>query len=482
MSEAKPLGGAGPFSSYEFMLAFRYLRPHRHRIRNYDQIDIDAGSGMRARPFSTIFEITGLRTGLRLIYKGLARIVDWIGVNLITVISFVGIMLAVAALIVVMSVMNGFRNELLTRLLGVQPHVYVYAITDDELGTLSDEILTFDEVRQAGPVVRGQALITAGRQAAFAQVSGVRPQDFARFDLITGANGAEEAGGGLVDGSLEGFGEGRNGGDRIVIGSGIAATLGVRAGDPVTLVSPRGAATALGVTPRSKRYTVAGVLSVGVQDLDQILAYMPLDQAALFFNKPVGGEFIDVRVENADEPDAVKSAIREIAPPGTRIFDWRGENQAFWNALQIERVTMRMIFMLIVALAALNIISGLVMLVKNKTKDIAILRTMGATRWAITRIFLIAGASIGVTATLTGIGIGLLICLNIEAIQEFVARTTGVDPFSPEVYLLYRLPAQVDWGEVVMVSLWGFFMAVIATLPPSIRAGRTDPVEALRSE
>ena len=478
MSEAKPGRGAGPFSPYEFMLAFRYLRPHRHRVRASQDSEIAEAANIAGRMLSA----TGLGSLGRLLARALGRVVDAIGVNLITVISFVGILLAVTALIVVMSVMNGFRAELLTRLLGVQPHVYVFAPTDGDLGALADEISTFDGVRQAGPVVRGQALITAGRQAAFAQVSGVRPQDFAQFDLITGANGADEAGGGLVSGSLEGFGEGRNGGDLIVIGSGMANTLGVRAGDPVTLVSPRGASTALGVTPRSKRYTVAAVLSVGVQDLDQIIAYMPIDQAALFFNQPVGGEFIDVRVENPDEPDAVKEAIREIAPPGTAIIDWRGQNQAFWNALQIERVTMRMIFMLIVALAAMNIISGLVMLVKNKTRDIAILRTMGATRGAITRVFLIAGASIGVIATACGIALGLLICLNIEAIQEFVARTTGVDPFNPEVYLLYRLPAQVDWREVFWVSLWGFFMAVIATLPPSLRAGRTDPVEALRNE
>lgn len=440
MSEAaaKPTGGAGPFSGFEFMLAIRYLRARRKQG----------------------------------------------GVTLISVISFVGIMLAVTALIAVMSVMNGFRHELLTRLLGVQPHVYVYMPADSPMGTgdFADQIRALDGVRQAGPVAQGQALVTAGRGAAFAQVSGVRAQDFARFDLVTGARGADEAGGGIVEGSIEGFGEGRNGGDRIVIGSAMAATLGVRAGDDVTLVSPRGAATALGVTPRSKRYTVAAILTVGVQDLDQILVYMPLEQAALFFNRPEGGDFIDVRVDQPDAPDAVKEAIRAIAPDGTLILDWRGQNQAFWNALQVERIAMRLIMMIIVAIAAMNIISGLVMLVKNKTRDIAILRTMGATRGSVTRIFLIAGAAVGVLGTAAGIVLGLLVVVFIGPIQDFVSLVSGVNIFDPSVYSLYRLPARLDWGEVVFVAFWGFLTALIATLPPSWRAGRIDPVEALRYE
>ncbi len=435
---ASKTGGAGPFAGFEFMLALRYLRARRKQG----------------------------------------------GVTLISIISFVGIMLAVTALIAVMSVMNGFRHELLTRLLGVQPHIYVYMPSDSAVssGDFADDILQLDGVRQAGPVARGQALVTSGRNAAFAQVSGVRPADFTRFDLVTGANGADEAGGGIVQGSIEDFGDGRNGGDQIVIGSAMAATLGVRAGDQVTLVSPRGAATALGVTPRSKRYTVAAVLTVGVQDLDQILVYMPIEQAVLFFNRPEGGDFIDVRVAEPDAPEPVKAAIRERAPEGALILDWRGQNQAFWNALQVERIAMRLIMMIIVAIAAMNIISGLVMLVKNKTRDIAILRTMGATRGAITRIFLIAGAAVGVLGTLAGIALGLLVVAFIGPIQDAVSLVSGVNIFDPEVYSLYRLPARLDWGEVAFVAFWGFFTALIATLPPSWRAGRIDPVEALRYE
>lgn len=431
--------GAGPFSGFEFMLAFRYLRARRQQA----------------------------------------------GVTLVATISFVGIMLAVTALIAVMSIMNGFRHELLTRLLGVQPHVYVQLASDmnGQTSDLADAIAQLPGVRQAGPVTLGQALVTSARgQAAFAQVNGVRAADFANFDIVTGAGGVAEAGGGLVSGSAQGFGEGRNGGDIIVIGSAMAARLGVSAGDDVTLVTPRGAQTALGVAPRSKTYLVGGVITVGVQDLDSILVYMPIEQAALFFNRTAAGDYIDVRLTNPDAPEAAIARISAIAPPGTLVFDWRAENAAFWNALQVERIAMRLILSIIVAIAALNIISGVVMLVKNKTRDIAILRTMGATRGAVMRIFLIAGATIGSFGTLCGIVLGLVFVAFIGPIQDGIALMTGVNIFDPTVYKLYRLPARVDWTEVVFVSVWGFAMALLATLFPSWRAGRIDPVEALRNE
>ncbi|MBI1265119.1 MAG: lipoprotein-releasing ABC transporter permease subunit [Alphaproteobacteria bacterium] len=431
--------GAGPFSAFEFMLALRYLRARRQQA----------------------------------------------GVTLVAIISFVGIMLAVTALIAVMSIMNGFRHELLTRLLGVQPHVYVQLPQDlnSQTSDLADAIAQLPGVRQAGPVTLGQALVTSARgQAAFAQVNGVRASDFVNFDIVTGAGGVAEAGGGLVSGTAEGFGEGRNGGDIIVIGSAMAARLGVSAGDDVTLVTPRGAQTALGVAPRSKTYLVGAVLTVGVQDLDSILVYMPIEQAALFFNRSAAGDYIDVRLTNPDAPEPVIARINAIAPPGALVFDWRVENAAFWNALQVERIAMRLILSIIVAIAALNIISGVVMLVKNKTRDIAILRTMGATRGAVMRIFLIAGATIGSFGTLCGIVLGLLFVAFIGPIQDGIALMTGVNIFDPTVYKLYRLPARVDWTEVVFVSAWGFAMALLATLLPSWRAGRIDPVEALRNE
>lgn len=429
--------GAGAFSAWEFLLAFRYLRTRRKHG----------------------------------------------GVTLISVISFIGITLAVTALIAVMSIMNGFRHELLSRLLGVQPHVYVYTAESSALtGDLVDRINQVPGVRQAGLIIAAQALISSERAASGAQVIGVRPSDLGQFDLIAGEGDAAAAGGGIVQGSADDFGVGHNGGDGILIGSGIAAQLGVSAGDTVTLLTPQGASTPMGTVPRRKNYVVDGVVSMGVLDLDRTYVFMPLEQAALFFGRSGGADYIDIRVTNPDAPEAVVEAVRQLVPPGSAVFDWRRQNQSFWTALQVERMAMRMILSIIVLIAAMNIISGLVMLVKNKSRDIAILRTMGATQGAVMRVFLISGAAIGVLGTIAGIILGVLIAVFIGPIQDFLAFVTGVDVFDPSVYLLYRLPARLDWAEVAFVAVWGFATALIATLPPSWRAGRIDPVEALRYE
>ncbi len=428
----------GPFSGFEFMLAFRYLRSRR-------------------------------RHG---------------GVTLISVISFVGIMLAVAALIAVMSVMNGFRHELLSRLLGVQAHVYVFTpdLSAQSVDDLVERIRAIEGVELASPVIQGQGLASSGRAALGANVVGVRARDLAQFDLIAGEGEAADAGGGLVQGSIDGFGTGRNGGDTILMGSGMASQLGVAAGDEVVLLAPGGAATPMGSAPRRKAYRIGGIVSVGVQQVDQLLIFMPFEQARLFFDRPAGGDYIDVRTAEPSEPGPVVAAIRRIAPDGAVIYDWRRQNRSFWTALQVERTAMRLILSIIIAIAALNIISGLVMLVKNKSRDVAVLRTMGASRGAVMRIFLIAGTAIGVLGAAAGVVLGLLIVVNIGPIQDFISLVTGVNVFDPEVYYLYRLPARIDWGELVYVTVFAFAMSLLATLPPSWRASRLDPVEALRYE
>jgi lipoprotein-releasing system permease protein len=429
--------GARPFSGYEFMLALRYLRARK-------------------------------RNG---------------GATVIAILSFLGIMLAIAALITVMSVMNGFRHELLTRLLGVQPHVYVYLSDASVADALSEAINDVPGVRQAGPVIVAQGLLTsASGGAAGVQVIGVRPRDLARFDIITGEGDAAEAGGGLVQGAIDSFGEGRLGGDAILIGSGVAAQLRVGAGDPVSLLAPDGASTPMGTAPRRKTYYADGIISMGVLDLDRVYVFMPIEQAAVFFNRPDGVDYIDVRLTDPDRPEAAMERIRQIAPPGSVLRDWREENRAFWNALQVERNLMRLILSIVVAIAAMNIIAGLVMLVKNKTRDIAILRTMGATQASVMRIFLISGAAIGVLGTIAGIVLGVLLVTFIGPIQDGLAFVFGVDLFDPTVYMLYRLPARMDLGELVFVSLWGFLTAILTTVIPSWAAGRIDPVVALRNE
>ncbi|MGZ8406617.1 MAG: FtsX-like permease family protein, partial [Caulobacteraceae bacterium] len=283
-------------------------------------------------------------------------------------------------------------------------------------------------------------------------------------------------------GSLAAFGSGEYGGDLILIGERLAAQLGAEPGDPVTLVSPSGNSTPFGSTPNSKDYTVGGVFSVGMSEYDQAFVYMPLEQAQLFFGRETAIDVIEIKLKQPDRAAALRAQVAAAVGPGAVVTDWTHRNQSFFNALQVERNVMRLILMLIVAIAAMNIISGLVMLVKNKGRDIAILRTMGAGRGAILRIFFMAGSSVGVLGTLAGLVLGLLFCTFIEEIQAFVQWITGSDVFSADVYFLSHIPAKIDWGEVMVVTGWALAMSFLATLPPAWRASHIDPVEALRNE
>jgi lipoprotein-releasing system permease protein len=399
------------------------------------------------------------------------------GVALISIISYVGISLAVAVLIIVMSVMNGFRTELLARILGFNGHVYVSgpAIQGPGRDALIARVRAVPGVVQAAPVVEAQAIAIGPSQVTGAIVRGLRPEDVASTRIIA-TN--------LRQGSLKGFGQGDYGGDLVLVGSRLADTLGVHAGDPVTLVSPSGAANAVfgTLTPTKKAYTVGGVFSVGMSEYDAAFIYMPLAQAQLFFGRESNVDLIEVNLADPDKIDQIRPAIVRAAGPGAVVTDWRDRNHSFFNALQVERTTMRLILMLIVAVAALNIISGLVMLVKNKSRDIAILRTMGASQGSVLRIFFLSGAAIGVLGTITGLVLGSLFCIFIDPIQSAVEAVTGVSVFSPDTYFLARIPARIEWSEVAIITFWSLLMSFVATLPPAWRASRLDPVEALRYE
>jgi lipoprotein-releasing system permease protein len=398
------------------------------------------------------------------------------GVALISIISFVGITLAVAVLIIVMSVMNGFRAELIGRILGFNGHVYVGGplLNDTGRDGAIDKIRRIPGVASVTPMVEAQGLaLGPNGQATGAIVRGVAPTDVRRITLI--ANNIKQ-------GSLYGFGAGEFGGNRILLGDRLAATLGVQVGDPVTLISPSGETTAFGSSPRRKTYTVGGIFSVGMSEYDQVFVYMPLQQAQLFFGRDQGVDVIEIMLDNPDKIDQLKPAIAAAAGPNAVVTDWRSKNQSFFNALQVERNTMFLILLLIVAIAAANIISGLVMLVKNKGRDIAILRTMGAGRGAILRIFFMAGAAVGVLGTLAGLLVGVLFCAFIAQIQQLVEWISGVSVFNADVYFLAHIPAKLDWGEVGVIAFWSLAMSFLATLPPAWRASRLDPVEALRYE
>lgn len=397
------------------------------------------------------------------------------GVALISVISFVGITLAVAVLIIVMSVMNGFRTELLSRILGFQGHVFVTGgvLDGPERDAAAARILKIPGVSQAAPIIEAQAIAIGPSQITGALVRGIGPADLRATPLVAGN---------ITHGNLKDFGAGEYGGDVIVLGERLAQLLGVRAGDTMTLISPAGGATAFGGTPLQKAYTVGATFSVGMSQYDQAYIYMPLAQAQLFFGREDTADAIEVRVKNPDRAASMKAAINKAAGPAAVVNDWTQRDSSFWGALKVERSVMRLILMLLVAIAAMNIISGLVMLVKNKGRDIAILRTMGAGRGAIMRIFFMAGASVGALGTAAGLLLGTLFCIYIGPIQDFVEWATGQAVFSSDVYYLSHIPAKVDWGEVAVIVTWSLGMSFVATLPPAWRASRLDPVEALRYE
>jgi lipoprotein-releasing system permease protein len=392
-------------------------------------------------------------------------------ISVIAGFSFLGIMLGVATLIIVMAVMNGFRKELLDKILGLNGHLLVQPIdsvlTDWEV--VSDRISKVPGIRLAAPIVEGQALASSPFNAAGVLVRGIRSSDLVKLGSV--ANN-------LKQGSLDGFDTGQG----LAIGRRLADTLTLRAGDNITLVAPKGAVTPMGTTPRIKTYKVAAVFEIGMSEYDSGIVFMPLPEAQLYFNRTGDVTAIEVYTSNPDRIDGFRKLVSDAAGRPIFMIDWRQRNATFFNALQVERNVMFLILTLIILVAALNIISMLHMLVNAKRKDIAIMRTMGTSQGAVMRIFVITGASIGVVGTLAGFLLGLLICLNVESIRQFLSWLTSTELFSPELYFLSRLPAVMDTGETVAVVIMALTLSLLATLYPSWRAARLDPVEALRYE
>jgi lipoprotein-releasing system permease protein len=370
-----------------------------------------------------------------------------------------------------MAVMNGFRKELLGKILGLNGHLLVQPLESplSDWAAVADRLSGIEGVRLAAPLVEGQALASSPFSASGVLVRGVRAQDLARLPSI--ANNIKQ-------GTLEGFDEGQG----VAIGRRLADQLSIRTGDNITLVAPRGAVTPMGTTPRIKVYKVAAVFEIGMSEYDAAFVFMPLAEAQLYFNRTGDVTAIEVYTSNPDRIDYFRRLVSEAAGRPIFMVDWRQRNATFFNALQVERNVMFLILTLIVLVAALNIISGLIMLVKDKGHDIAVLRTIGASQGAVMRIFFITGAAIGVIGTLMGLLVGTLVCLNVESIRQFISWLTNTELFSPELYFLSRLPAEMDKSETAAVVVMALTLSFMATLYPSWRAARLDPVEALRYE
>jgi lipoprotein-releasing system permease protein len=417
--------GTRPFAAFEWMLSLRYLRARR-------------------------------REGF---------------ISVIAGFSFLGILLGVATLIIVMAVMNGFRKELLDKILGLNGHLLVQPIDSplDDWREVADRISQIDGITLAAPIIEGQALASSPVSAGGVLVRGIRVQDLRRLGSIANT---------IRQGTLDGFDEGQG----IVIGKRLAEQLAVHSGDMVTLVSPKGTITVMGNIPRIKTYKVAAVFEIGMSEYDASFVFMPLAEAQAYFNRSNDVNAIEIYTTDPDRIDRFRELVAEAAKRPIFMIDWRQRNATFFNALQVERNVMFLILTLIVLVAALNIVSGLIMLVKDKSSDIAIVRTMGATQGAVMRVFLITGAAIGVVGTVMGFIVGTLVCLNVESIRQFLSWLTNIPIFPPEIYFLSRLPAEMDVGETAAVVVMALTLSLLATLYPSWRAARLDPVEALRYE
>ncbi|KRE12845.1 multidrug ABC transporter substrate-binding protein [Bosea sp. Root483D1] len=390
-------------------------------------------------------------------------------VSVIAGFSFLGILLGVATLIIVMSVMNGFRKELLEKIVGVNGHIFATPIDRplDDYEQVAARLRQVQGIKLAIPLVEGQALASSQVGNGGVLVRGISEEDIKSIPFI--ANNVRQ-------GTLDGFAT-ANG---VAIGRRLAGSLGLQVGDTITIVTPRGASTPFGTAPRIKAYPVTAIFEIGMSEFDASFVFMPLGEAQAYFNRDGDVNVIEIFINDPDQTQAVRDRIEQDAPRPLVLSDWRQRNRTFFNALEVERNVMFIILTLIVLVATLNIVSGLIMLVKDKTEDIAIMRTMGASRGTVLRVFLITGAAIGVFGTFAGFVLGVVFAKNIQTINKGLSSLLGVNPWDPTVRFLSDIPSVIDWREVAAVVVMTLVLSLLATLYPAWKAARLDPVKALR--
>ncbi|PCI56284.1 MAG: lipoprotein-releasing system transmembrane subunit LolC [Alphaproteobacteria bacterium] len=391
-------------------------------------------------------------------------------VSVIAGFSFAGIMLGVATLIIVMSVMNGFRHELFSRILGMGGHMNAYSQVGElyDYMPLSKAIKSVPGVASVTPVIEGQTLLSFHSSASGVMVRGISQADFIARDILYN---------GIRQGSIEDFR-----GFKIAIGNVLAKRLHINIGDKITLTSPKLKSTPFGTVPTQRSFEIAMIFDVEMYEYNNGFVFMPLPAAQKFFQFKDSVSAIEIFLSEPEKIDTIRHAVEIEINGRAGIYDWRDMNKSFFNALEVERNVMFLILSMIIIVAAFNIISSMIMLVKDKGHDIAIMRTMGATRGNMMRIFMLTGASIGFIGTILGAILGVSFALNIETIRKVIEGFTGTVLWDEEIRFLSEIPAELDWNEVSTVVVMAFSLSIIATIYPAWRAARLDPVEALRYE
>jgi len=452
---------------------------------------MDAAKEQRVvhRPFGPFERMLAMR------YLGAKR--EHGGLAFISVVSVIGITLGVWALILTMSIMNGFRLELVSKIVGFEPHVFIdtRGVPQPQVDALMEELLQRPGVESVEPLHEGTGLASAYNRSEGIQVRGVRPEDIRNNRMIAASVAGAAApmpteppknrcsaifAAPSGSGSLSRFGdEGAMSAD-IVMGDSFAYALGVGVGDKVTITQPNGARTAFGTSPRTRTYTISAIYHVGNERFDRYVVFLPIESSKNLFGYDEGYPLLGIRLS---DPNAAEGFVKKLEQEKPyRMQSWIQRNSTFVTALVVERNVMRLILFIVVVITALNIITGVLMLVKNKARDIAILRTIGATRGGVVRIFMMTGTVLGMAGVGTGVLLGVLSAIFIADIQHFLENLLGFCLFPPDIYQLDALPAQLEWGEVAWVGGLAFLVTLFMSIIPSMWAARLNPVEALRFE